>query len=168
MTRPLSKAQLQLFDSLLAVDPHVLLMKRLTAGKARFTLVSHKTGDRFTYEFRSAAMNREQNWTPMNQDRTLFFIKVLTAPDMYSYLGTMRGNHESMIYQFARSKASKIHASSPSYIAIQWFIHHVFVNGVMPCNVDLLFSSNCGRCGRELTVPESIKSGFGPECVGKI
>jgi hypothetical protein len=23
----------------------------------------------------------------------------------------------------------------------------------------------CGRCGRELTVPESIKSGFGPECI---
>jgi hypothetical protein len=22
----------------------------------------------------------------------------------------------------------------------------------------------CGRCGRKLTVPESIESGFGPEC----
>jgi len=23
----------------------------------------------------------------------------------------------------------------------------------------------CGRCGRTLTVPESIASGFGPECI---
>jgi hypothetical protein len=24
---------------------------------------------------------------------------------------------------------------------------------------------SCARCGKKLTVPESIESGFGPECV---
>jgi len=26
----------------------------------------------------------------------------------------------------------------------------------------------CGRCGRVLTVPESVESGFGPECIGRL
>lgn len=30
-----------------------------------------------------------------------------------------------------------------------------------------LVSKNCARCGRTLTTPESIRSGFGPECVRK-
>ena len=26
----------------------------------------------------------------------------------------------------------------------------------------------CGRCGRKLTVPESIEAGYGPECINLV
>lgn len=32
---------------------------------------------------------------------------------------------------------------------------------------EYLFSGKCRKCNRELTVPESIKSGIGPVCAGK-
>lgn len=34
--------------------------------------------------------------------------------------------------------------------------------------VEIWHEGKCGRCGRQLTVPESIESGFGPECVKMI
>lgn len=34
-----------------------------------------------------------------------------------------------------------------------WDVHHI---------------GRCGRCGRELTVPESIKTGLGPECARRV
>ena len=33
---------------------------------------------------------------------------------------------------------------------------------------NLHHEGRCGRCGRKLTVPESIESGFGPECAGRL
>jgi hypothetical protein len=38
----------------------------------------------------------------------------------------------------------------------------------MPDGVVIWHEGRCGRCGRRLTVPESIESGYGPECIGKI
>lgn len=45
----------------------------------------------------------------------------------------------------ARIWAGEFHAITDN----GWDVHH---------------EGRCGRCGRKLTVPESIQSGFGPEC----
>lgn len=42
-----------------------------------------------------------------------------------------------------------------------------FADRLMADPAAALVSKNCARCGRTLTTPESIASGFGPECVKK-
>jgi hypothetical protein len=32
-------------------------------------------------------------------------------------------------------------------------------------NLEIWHEGRCGRCGRKLTVPESIHNGYGPECI---
>jgi len=38
----------------------------------------------------------------------------------------------------------------------------------LPDQVEVWHEGRCARCGRRLTVPESISSGFGPECITKV
>jgi hypothetical protein len=96
----------------------------------------------------------------------MHFVSVLTGPDNtqdYRYLGFMRRG----VYFHGGAKA-KISRDAPSAKAFDWF-WRIVAQGRDPsfaCDVDHLGA--CGRCGRPLTVPESIRSGFGPECIGKV
>lgn len=125
------------------------------AGNAVFTLTSHATGVRFTFKVRA-----------LENDPTFHFVSVLTGPDNwsnYSYLGYIRRG----VYFHGGQKA-KIATTAPSAKAFDWF-WRIAASGRDPtfaCDVDHV--GKCGRCGRALTVPESIKSGYGPECIGKV
>jgi Family of unknown function (DUF6011) len=123
------------------------------AGNAVFTLVSLKTGTRFTFKVRAAETG------PMH------FVSVLTGPDNtqdYRYLGFLRRG----IYFHGGAKA-KIDRNALSALAFDYFWRWA-ARGQMPGNLHVFHEGRCGRCGRALTVPESIKSGFGPECIGKV
>jgi hypothetical protein len=37
--------------------------------------------------------------------------------------------------------------------------------GILGATLEFWHEGRCGRCGRRLTVPDSIASGYGPECV---
>jgi hypothetical protein len=47
-----------------------------------------------------------------------------------------------------------------------FFWHHV-ERGHIPTELVIRHNGSCGRCGRKLTVPTSIKAGIGPECAKK-
>ena len=164
-----TKKQLDMFQQVESISPHQLLMKQLLAGSCKFTLVSRKTGQRFTYWIRSAAKDRDKNWTVNNQDKQFYFVKLLTQPDndswsSYVWLASLRRHsEESLAISF---EARNDYRTAPSRFAIEWFIRQVFIVGNIPADVEILWAGSCARCGRTLTVPESIKSGFGPECVG--
>lgn len=166
MAKPLTQKQLDMFQSVESRDAHLALMQGLLAGSAKFTLVSGKTGQRFTYWIRSGAKDRDKNWTVNNQNPCFYFVKVLRGPDNsrdYHWLATLRRTDaESDVVSFEARHDSR---TSPSRFAIEWFLRMVFVVGVIPEGVEILWSTCCKRCGRELTVPESIKSGYGPECI---
>lgn len=121
------------------------------AGNATFTIVSKKTGTRFTYRVRQAETGGAH------------FVSVLTGADNesdYAFLGTIfpRG--------FFHGKKSRIGADAPSAKAFAWFWRHVVQGKVDGCEV--WHEGKCGRCGRKLTVPESIETGLGPECAGRV
>lgn len=166
MAKALTQAKLDEFAALDALDPLILTRKRLLAGSAKFTLVSGKTGQRFTFQIRSGAKDRDKFWSTNNQDLRFYFVKVLTGPDNgrdYTLIGFLkRDDIESSVAEFS---AKQSHRNAPSRFAVEWFLHRVFKIGVLPDNVEILWASTCNRCGRELTVPESIKSGYGPECL---
>jgi Family of unknown function (DUF6011) len=124
------------------------------AGNAVFTLTSHATGARYTFKVRAA------------KEGPTHFVSVLTGPDNtqdYRYLGFLRRG----VYFHGGAKA-KIGRDAPSAKAFDWFWRNVSRGADLSQSCDVDHEGQCGRCGRPLTVPESIRSGFGPECVSKV
>ena len=133
----------------------------IVAGKATVTLVSVKTGRRFTYRV-TRARNRETG--ELSPDGTCF-VGVLTGQDnesAYSYLGRIAGNG---VFWHGRKtpKPGDIGRDAPSAVAFSWAWQKL-VSDILPDTLHVWHEGRCGRCGRKLTVPESIASGFGPEC----
>lgn len=119
------------------------------AGKAIFTLENSETGNRFTYKVKRC------------ENKDLWFVSVLNGPDNYRnymYIGTLFGN---TFKHTAKSRASK---DALSVKAFEWLNLMLNAEKEMPENVNLFHEGRCGRCGKRLTVPESVRSGFGPEC----
>lgn len=130
------------------------------AGRATFTLESLKTGKRFTYRV-SHPMDRETN----KPDRSILFVSALTGPDNtrnYSYFGNIKGAG-----RFEVGRKSKLQANAPSVLAFEWFYRNVVTQQRKCEALKVYHMGQCGRCGRALTVPSSIKSGIGPECAKK-
>lgn len=122
------------------------------AGKAIATLISDKTGTRFTYRVRKV----ENVGKP-----TVWFVSLLTGPDntaSYTYVGMITADK-----QFRLTKASKLAASSSPVAAFLWSWKGLVAGELK--GVTVYHAGRCGRCGRVLTVPESVQSGYGPECV---
>jgi Family of unknown function (DUF6011) len=129
------------------LDPRNI-SKFILGGNATFTLHNTLKGTHLTYKVRIC-----------EDDNNLFFVSVLTGPDNwinYKFIGSIRGE------KFYFSKKSKISPDSPSVVAFTWFWSNLHR---LPPALKVLHEGKCGRCGRKLTVPESIESGFGPECI---
>jgi hypothetical protein len=47
------------------------------------------------------------------------------------------------------------------------FWRHVTA-GELPVTLSMQHEGHCGRCGRTLTHPDSINTGYGPECAARI
>ncbi len=121
------------------------------AGKATATVVSKKTGARFT--FRVESLDRKDENAPR-------FVKVLTGADNdtnYSFFGTIFANGI-----FKKSPKARVSLDAPSVRAFEWMWNNIEKN--LDGLLDFLPACNCARCGRTLTVPTSIENALGPEC----
>lgn len=128
----------------------------LVGGDAVATFESCKTGARFTYQIRLAAPRNGDMREPPH------FVSVLTGPNNehdYEYLGTIF-DRRTYVY----GKRSRVAADAPSAVAFDWAWGHLSA-GRMPSNMTIWHEGRCGRCGRRLTTPESVASGFGPVCM---
>lgn len=125
------------------------------AGNASFTVVSNATGVRFTFKVRAKEVEG---------GTTLHFVSVLTGSDNesdYTFLGTIFNRSN-----FRHGARSSIGVNAPSAKAFAWFFRNVAGGGMLQ-GATVHHEGRCGRCGRKLTVPESIQTGLGPECAGK-
>jgi hypothetical protein len=123
----------------------------VTAGRARFTLLNTQTGNRFTYRVST------------NRDASTYFVHLLSGPDNesdYRYLGFIK--HGNYIHG---GRKTNIGISAQGAQVFAWFWRNL---GKLPAQVEVHHEGRCGRCGRALTVPESISIGLGPECAGKV
>jgi hypothetical protein len=131
---------MQIYDAQTALD-------FVKGGKAVFTLVSLVTGKRKTFRVRKGGGD-------------IYFVDLLTGPDNredYAYIGFFRSN----LRIEAGKKGNAFH---PAFAAIDWLLIGL-ASGRMPRTATFWHEGKCARCGRPLTNPESIESGFGPECV---
>jgi len=128
----------------------------LLGGNATVTLVSTKTGTRFTYKIRA------------NDEGDVFFVSLLGGPDNeadYRYLG--RIDPFGRFWAGRRTpKPGDVGPDAPSSKAFDW-AWSLVRNDVLPAMLEIWHEGRCARCNRKLTVPSSIESGFGPECAGK-
>jgi hypothetical protein len=129
----------------------------ILAGKARFTVVSRKSGARFTFK---VSASKEPG------SAVTHFVSVLTGNDnetSYSYLG-----HVFDAARYTHGRKSKIAESAPSAAAFTFFWRWITERSQLPNQLEFWHAGACCRCGRTLTVPASIKRGIGPECAGKM
>jgi hypothetical protein len=154
------------------------------AGNATFTLMSKKTGVRFTYKVRAkkedlARLEQEEDlrlhaaehgnileFRPaMTESEVTYFVGLLRGPDNlqdYSYMGVLRKNPTRYFWTAASGKVGR---QAPAYKALVWFVDAMKCGrAVLGSSLEVWHAGKCGRCGRKLTVPESIAAGLGPEC----
>lgn len=137
-----------------AVQAHPLrgnLREAFCAGHAVVTVRNVRTGNRFTYRVQSCEDKPD-----------LFFVGVLTGSENthdFSYLGTIRAQ------QYAHGRKSRIDTQAQSAQVFSWLWCHI---DALPTCIEVWHEGRCLRCHRTLTVPESLESGFGPECSKKL
>lgn len=126
----------------------------MLGGNARLTVVSERTGVRFTFKI---AQKKGDETCP-------HFVGLLSGPDNdsdYRFLGSIFSDGS-----YRHGKKSGISTEAPSAKAFVW-IWSYLSRGALPPTIELWHEGRCGRCNRALTVPESIASGIGPVCEGK-
>ena len=130
------------------------------AGNATFTIVNEQTGNRFTYRIRRAGYGT----STYNEKNDIFYVSVLTGSDnnsSYTFVGTYFGGNSQ---RYVHSQKSRISVSADSNKVISWFFSYFINNQSKYPTVKSLHSGKCGKCGKKLTTPDSIKSGLGPKC----
>lgn len=144
----------------------MLTKEFITAGKAIFTveLPAEFQQDRPHYTYQVRLKKAKGNYPDT------FFVSLLTGPDNtsdYSYIGILN------------SRTGEVRTTAKSKFPPETFpvrlINRIF-SRIWEKNTEIIESNGfnlhhegrCGRCGRRLTVPESIETGLGPECAGKV
>lgn len=123
----------------------------LLGGKATITLVGHNA--RYTYRITKKFFD--------GKPKPFFFVSVLVGPDNwmnYKYAGTL----SETTLELRSSAKSKIADTAPSVVAFRWAMAHLDSD-----RFEFWHEGHCCRCGKKLTVPESIERGMGPDCATK-
>lgn len=135
--------------------------KFILAGNATITLVSKSSGIRYTYRIKQATNDdgsKKQFW----------FVSLLTGSDNetdYKYFAHIYSNGG-----IAFGRKSQLKEGNASVRAWFWF-WELLDRGMWPSidrGVEVWHEGKCGRCNRKLTVPSSVESGFGPECINYV
>jgi hypothetical protein len=96
------------------------------------------------------------------------FVGVLTGSENtsdYQYLGQITRSESGDVYQHGRK--SRIGEDALSAKAARWYLTRLLAGQPTP-GVEVYHDGHCGRCGRLLTVPESVATGIGPECAERM
>lgn len=137
------------------------------AGHAIFTVVSGASGERLTFKVGTPKTAKVDD-----AYQGPWFVSVLTGANNesdYTFLGSLWRDADGSL-AFRRSAKSPIGTDAPSQAAARWLFGKLLgrpSGRILPSNVAVHHEGRCGRCGRLLTVPESIESGIGPVCAEK-
>lgn len=119
-------------------------------GNSTFTCKNTESGNRFTFRVKK------------HKTDDIYFVSVLTNPDTYTFVGSIKKTT-----QYKHSIKSKIGVQSQSVQVFDYIIKALRLNKLSE-KVEIWHEGKCGMCGRTLTVPESIETGFGPFCQSKL
>jgi hypothetical protein len=131
-------------------------VKFMLAGKAIFTIKNTDTGNRYTYNIR------------MNEYGDGYFVSLFTGTrncnwKHYSYIGMLRRRGAEWVFITTRASHIKVKATDPGFRGFVWCWNKL-INNSLPEKVSIYHVGMCCKCGKRLTVPESIELGIGPVC----
>lgn len=131
---------------------------------AIFTVHNTETGNRFTYRVRRGMNPRTLN---LYDSAAVQLLKGSDNTKDYVIIGALTNmlNPRNLSLDSATRWGSDL---AQAFKTFKYFYEKCRANEPWPKHVDVWHEGRCGRCGRRLTVPESIKSGIGPECANKI
>jgi len=142
----------------------------ITAGRAIFTVslpaafVAANVGCRDRYTFKVVRKPKSEKWPES------WFVNLLSGPDNtsdYTPLGKL--NPDTGAVRLVST--TKLTDNSWPVKLIRRVFARVWAgqgDAIEAAGFELRHANRCGRCGRLLTVPESIDSGIGPECAAKM
>ena len=122
----------------------------ILGGMATFTIRSKTTGTRFTYRVKLAPRRSVDDERP-------YFVSLLHSENNtkdYVYLGCI----------WPESWRYACKTETPSSRAFQWLWKTLNKADPDLSELEFFHAGTCARCGKLLTVPESIESGWGPVC----
>lgn len=153
-------------------DPDAIF-RYVMGGRSTLTLVSRISGQRFTFLVESKILRpvdgeSEDQFAARKRDAIMGvrFVRVLTGPDNtrdYTYIG-----HINAARQFSTDRGTKISPDSPSVRAWAWFWSVLMHRLPKLEQLEVWHNGRCSRCGRALTVPESVAFGLGPICAQEV
>lgn len=130
------------------------VVRYMFAGQSTFTLKSVDSGRRFTYKIKT--------FQPKDEAKPVIsLVSLLTGPDNegdFTYLGIIRNG------VFNLTSKSRMSADAAPVKAISFTMKWLLAYSTLTPKIEFWHSGRCGRCGRKLTVPESVELGIGPEC----
>lgn len=145
-------------------DPKLALAYLIQARRNTVTFHSVASGARFTFQIQPS--DKKQAKEKGAKDLR-FWVKFLCGQDNendYRYLGQILNGRFSLT---KKSLDSGLSEKTPAYIAFKTSFD-ALVAGRMPGWLEVIPSGRCARCGRKITVPDSVKDGFGPECINYV
>lgn len=144
-----------------------LVLADIVQGDAIFTLQVLKSndpkrlGERYTYRVRRVKYFDDL----LAKEVEEYNVRVLTGPDnlsSYTYALSL----DLLGYEVTRY-GKKLGKGAPSVRLFEWFLSRLRLNADTSA-VAVYLAGRCLRCGRPLTVPDSINQRYGPDCIGKV
>ena len=126
-----------------------MALEFIFGGNSVFTLLNTQTSNRFTFKVKKHKFD------------DVFFVSVLTSPDVFEFIGSYKSD------KFKHSKKSRISETSQSVRVFNFVISKLQQSNLSEL-IEIWHHGRCGKCGKMLTVPKSIQTGFGPECIKSI
>jgi len=159
-------------------------LRYMLGGKATITVQSRKTGARYTYKLSRAREIKEGQ----SELDVPIFVSVLSGnnnDDDYRYMCCLFASVGDDAAAGGRApvwtRGSKVAADAPSARAFKWMWGALaMVEATERDNpyglgathrwdqMEIWHEGSCSRCGRTLTVPESIATGLGPVCASRM
>jgi hypothetical protein len=127
----------------------------ILAGDAVFTLRSKKTDVEFKYRVTEKGLYKKE-YAP--GDRRFVYVKV---NDHWEYIGTIFLNKKTL--PFNNTVEATFKANHVVAKGFAWMWYKLIRNENFE-RAELIHIGKCGRCGRKLLDPASLKRGLGPIC----
>ncbi len=129
--------------------------KFVSAGNAVFKITDYKKNYSYTYKVR-----RHPDFDYGNSNRVWFVSLLETAGNEsdYVYIGLISRN------EFRHTHKSYVSEEDNSFTLFDFVFTQILRKTELPEHIEFLHTGQCGRCGRQLTTPESIIMGLGPVC----
>lgn len=129
------------------------------AGRAIFTVANETTKKHYTYKIVKKTFEETKE--------VKFFLNVLTGPDNtsnYTYVGEFVPAAQDRQTNVRLTRKSPYRADNQIVRVAAWALFLAKTQTEPPPGYLIQHAGRCGKCGKPLTEPESLKSGFGPTC----